>query len=113
MNIPPVVNAYFAADRGHDADALAQVFSTDAVVEDEGTLHEGVNAIRAWWLAAKEKYHPVAEPIEMTGTGNKISVRTKVTGKFPNSPATLEFLFTLESDKIVELKIHLWSRFSR
>lgn len=105
MDIAAVVNAYFEADRGHDADALAQVFSTDAVVDDEATLHEGINAIRAWWLAAKEKYHHVAEPIEMTGTGNKVSVRAKVTGQFPNSPVTLEFLFTLDNDKIVELRI--------
>lgn len=106
MRIPAVVKAYFAADKGRDADALAQVFATDAVVDDEAALHEGIDEIRAWWLAAKAKYNHVAEPIEMTGTGDKISVRAKVTGTFPNSPATLDFLFTLQNDQIIQLKIN-------
>jgi len=105
MHIPPVVNAYFEADKGDDADALAQLFSSQAVVEDEGARHEGVNAIRAWWLAAKRKYHPVAEPLESSGTGNEVSVRAKVTGQFPNSPATLGFLFTVENGEIAALRI--------
>lgn len=106
MNLPTAVNAYFAADKGVDADALTKAFSIDAVVADEGSLHAGRNAIRAWWLAAKEKYHHVAEPVEVIDAGDKTCVRAKVTGNFPNSPATLAFLFTIENDEIVQLKIH-------
>ncbi|KAA6133465.1 nuclear transport factor 2 family protein [Cupriavidus cauae] len=105
MNIPAVVNAYFEADRGNDAEAIARAFATDAVLEDEGTRHQGVGAIRAWWLAAKAKYRHVAEPIEMSRTGDEIAVRARVSGEFPNSPITLEFLFTVEGDKIVGLTI--------
>jgi hypothetical protein len=47
MQLPSGVKAYFEADKGDDADALAQVFSGEAVVEDEGARHEGVDAIRA------------------------------------------------------------------
>lgn len=106
MDIHPVVNAYFEADKDSDAEALARVFASDAVVKDEGGLHEGVNAIRVWWSAAKEKYHHVAEPIEAEGTGSKFSVRAKVAGQFPNSPVMLDFLFTLDQGKIAELEIH-------
>lgn len=106
MHIPPVVNAYFEADKGRDADALSQIFSGTAVVEDEGGRHEGLVAIRAWWLAAKQKYHHVAEPIESSTADNKVTVRAKVTGQFPNSPVTLEFLFTVENGRIVALRIH-------
>jgi SnoaL-like protein len=105
MHIPSVVKAYFDADQGGDADALAQVFSGEAVVEDEGARYEGRDAIRAWWLAAKRKYRHVAEPIDSSGAGNKISVRAKVSGQFPNSPATLEFLFTVNNGEIVALRI--------
>jgi len=66
MHIPSVVKAYFEADRGENADALAQVFSGEAVVEDLGP---------------------------------------RVSGQFPNSPATLEFLFTVEQGEIVALRI--------
>lgn len=105
MELPSAVNAYFEADRGGDADALGRAFSADAVVRDEGAAHEGIEAIRAWWRAAKDKYHHVAEPVGMTGTGNEVSVRARVSGRFPGSPATLDFVFTLADDGIVGLDI--------
>ncbi|WP_119681604.1 nuclear transport factor 2 family protein [Indioceanicola profundi] len=105
MDLPSAVNAYFKVDKGQDGDAMAQVFSTNAVVKDERSVHAGIEAIRAWWLAAKAKYHHVAEPIEMTRIGNRVSVRAEVSGRFPNSPAMLEFVFTLGSNKVTELEI--------
>lgn len=105
MHIPSVVKAYFEADNGGDAEALIPLFSTTAVVEDEGARHEGMSAIRTWWLAAKRKYHHVAQPIESSGAGDKVSVRAKVTGQFPSSPATMGFFFTIDDGKIVALRI--------
>jgi SnoaL-like protein len=105
MQLPSGVKAYFEADKSDDADALAQAFSGAAVVEDEGGRYQGIDAIRAWWLAAKRKYHYVAEPIESSCAGNDICVRAKVSGQFPTSPATLEFLFTVDNGEIVALRI--------
>ncbi|MEJ0040350.1 MAG: nuclear transport factor 2 family protein [Gammaproteobacteria bacterium] len=105
MQPPSGVKAYFEADKGDDADAWLGYFPAEAVVEDEGARYKGVDAIRAWWLAAKRKYHHVAEPIESSGAGNEVSVRAKVSGQFPNSPATLEFLFTVDNGEIVALRI--------
>lgn len=105
MDMPGVVKAYFDADKRNDPDALAAVFSADAVVKDEGTRHQGVGAIRNWWMAAKQKYHHVAEPIETAGADDKVSVHATVTGEFPNSPATLDFSFTVKNGKIVGLEI--------
>ncbi|WP_439626806.1 nuclear transport factor 2 family protein [Shinella sp.] len=105
MDMPDAVKAYFDADRRNDPDALAAVFSVGAVVKDEGRRREGVGEIRSWWVAAKERYHHVAEPIETTGAGDSVSVRAVVTGQFPNSPASLDFSFTLMDDRIVGLEI--------
>lgn len=105
MDMPEIVKAYFDAERRNDVDALAAVFATDAVVKDEGAVHVGTGAIRRWWLAAKEKTHHVTAPIDMAGSGDKVSVCALVTGDFPNSPATLDFAFTLEHGKIVALEI--------
>ncbi|MDQ0349639.1 hypothetical protein J2S76_004090 [Ancylobacter vacuolatus] len=44
-------------------------------------------------------------PIELAGSGDKVSVCALVSGDFPNSPATLDFAFTIEQGKIVELEI--------
>ena len=105
MNLPAPVEKYFAADQRQDGDAVMSAFTTDAVARDEGAEHQGAAAIRAWWLAAKQKYHHVAEPLEMTDTDGSVAVRARVSGRFPNSPATLTFSFTLAGDLIVGLEI--------
>ncbi len=105
MDMPVIVKTYFDADRRNDADSLAELFSVDAVVKDEGARHKGLNAIRSWWVAAKERYQHVVEPIETTLADDQVSVRAKVSGKFPNSPATLVFSFTTKDDKIIALEV--------
>ncbi|MDQ0512118.1 hypothetical protein QOZ99_003020 [Angulomicrobium amanitiforme] len=103
--MPKIVKAYFDAEHRNDPDALAGVFSTEAIVKDEGAVHRGPRAIRDWWVAAKERTHHVTAPIELAGSDDKVSVRARVSGDFPNSPVTLEFAFTIEQGKIVELEI--------
>ncbi|GLK71749.1 nuclear transport factor 2 family protein [Ancylobacter dichloromethanicus] len=105
MNMPEIVKAYFDADIRNDADALVATFAAEGVVKDEGALHQGRRAIRDWWLAAKEKAHHVTTPVELTGSGDKVSVRALVSGDFSNSPATLDFAFTIEQGRIVGLEI--------
>lgn len=106
MNMPDIVKAYFDADRGHGPDALAELFATDAVVGDDGDRHEGIDAILAWWTAAKAKYNHVAEPLEATCAGETVVVHATVTGQFPSSPTVLEYTFAIKDDKIVALRIH-------
>ncbi|ESJ12472.1 hypothetical protein B551_0214500 [Cupriavidus sp. HPC(L)] len=106
MDIPTVVDAYFEADKGDDADALVSLFLPNAGVNDESARHQGREAIRAWWQAAKEKYRHVAEPVEAAGNDTEVRVRARVSGQFPNSPVTLQFVFTIEKGKIAELSIH-------
>lgn len=105
MDMPDIVTAYFEADRRNDPDALVAAFAADAVVEDEGARHEGGRAIRSWWVAAKDEFHHVAEPIESTAAGDQVSVRARVSGDFPNSPATLDFSFTVKDGRIAALEI--------
>ena len=105
MDMPETVKAYFDAERRNNADALTALFSTDAIVKDEGAVHRGPSAIRDWWVAAKEKTHHVTAPLDLGGSGDHISVCALVSGDFPNSPATLDFVFTLQDGKIVELDI--------
>lgn len=105
MNNYPVIDDFFERDGNGDIEALIELFLHDAVVKDEKASHRGVNAIRAWWEAAKRKYGHVAEPIEMIVTDNHVAVRAKVCGQFPNSPVTLKYLFSIEEDKIAELEI--------
>lgn len=105
MDMPESVKAYFDAERRNDPDALAAAFAAGAVVRDEGGVHQGIPAIRRWWVAAKEKTHHVTAPIELAGSGDTVSVCALVSGDFPNSPATLDFAFRIVQGKIVELEI--------
>lgn len=105
MNMPGIVNMYFEADRRNDADALLATFAVEAVVEDEGARHQGVAAIREWWVAAKKAAQYVAEPMEATVEGDRALVRAKVSGQFPGSPVMLTHAFTIKDDRIVGLEI--------
>jgi ketosteroid isomerase-like protein len=105
-DIPEVVSAYFDANQANDVDALNQIFSDSAIVEDDGSLYRGIVEIRTWWLAMKEKYQYFLELIEVSNTHHISTVLTQVSGNFPNSPVKLKFQFTLENGKVVKLRIY-------
>lgn len=105
LSIPTSVAAYYNADNANDADALAEAFTPRASVRDDGLAHTGRAAIRSWWLAAKVRYHSRAEPLEAKRDGEIVTVRTRVSGQFPDSPATLTFNFSLAGDRIAHLEI--------
>jgi ketosteroid isomerase-like protein len=105
MKLPTSIEAYFAADAAQDGSTFAAAFAPDAVVQDEGETHHGPEAIRAWWLAAKAKYHHTAEPLEMAEAEGKTVVRARVSGDFPGSPAVLSFTFGMAGEEIRDLRI--------
>ncbi|MEF3124946.1 nuclear transport factor 2 family protein [Rhizobium leguminosarum] len=105
MDMPGIINTYFEADRRNDANALLDTFAVEAFVEDERARHQGVAAIREWWVAAKKAAQYVAEPLECTVDCDKALIRAKVSGQFPGSPVTLTYDFAIKDGKIVSLEI--------
>ncbi|MVT51004.1 nuclear transport factor 2 family protein [Bradyrhizobium yuanmingense] len=105
MNLPRTIEAFFDADARNDPDALVAAFSPNGSVTDEGVLHQGSDAVRNWWRAAKDKYHHVAVPVEVASAGDKVRVRATVTGRFPRSPAVLNFTFTIANGEIASVEI--------
>ncbi|MFV1850326.1 MAG: nuclear transport factor 2 family protein [Thalassospira sp.] len=105
MDMPEILSAYFAADKGKDPSVLSNVFASDAIVHDEGQDHVGADAIRDWWLAAKAKYNHVAEPIDVHQAGDETVVRAKVSGQFPNSPIELRYFFVIKEGKVAEMGV--------
>ena len=61
-------------------------------MSDEGQTIRGLRASQAWRLETAKK-------------DGKTVVSTKLTGDFPGSPITLDFVFTLEGGKIAALEI--------
>jgi hypothetical protein len=86
-------------------EALAQCFTEDAVVRDEGQTIEGLAAIKQWKAETRKKYQHKIEPLASIEKDGKTIVTNRLTGNFPGSPIELEFVFTLDRDKIAALEI--------
>ena len=104
LDLPTPIAAYFTADRG-DSEAVADCFTEDAVVKDEGHTHRGRAAIRQWKADAATRYQYTSEPFACERKDGTIVVTSRLEGNFPGSPVNLRFFFGLEGDKIASLEI--------
>ena len=104
-NLPKPIALYIAAENSGDIEALAKCFAESAMVRDENQTIEGLDAIKKWKAETKKKYQHTIEPLAFTQKDDKIIVTNRLTGNFPGSPVELEFVFTLDSNKIASLEI--------
>jgi hypothetical protein len=105
VDLPLPIATYVAAENSGDTEALAQCFSEDAVVRDEGKTVKGLAAIKQWKAETRTKYQHTVEPLSCVRKEGKAIVTNRLAGNFPGSPIELEFAFTLSGDKIVSLEI--------
>ena len=105
LPLPKPIEVFMSSENTHDTDALAECFAPDATVQDEGQTLQGLTAIKAWRSETATKYQHTLEPVAASACGDKTVVSTKLTGNFPGSPVTLDFVFTLEGGKIAALEI--------
>lgn len=105
IDLPIPIAIYIAAENGGDPEALAQCFADDAVVRDEGQTIEGLTAIKRWKAETRKKYQHMIAPLAVAQKDGKTIVTNRLTGNFPGSPIELEFVFTLEGNKIASLEI--------
>lgn len=106
ITLPQPIAAYFAADRAKSA-SVADCFTENAIVKDEGKTHVGREAIRQWKMQASSQYSYVSQPVALEKDGERSVVTSRVTGNFPGSPVDLRYKFLLENDKISHLEIAL------
>ena len=104
LNLPEPIAAYFEADR-RDAYAVANCFTKDGVVIDEGSTYEGLDAIEAWKTAATNEFNYTVAPLRIQQQENSWIVTGRVTGNFSGSPVDLQYVFTLGRGKIALLEI--------
>jgi hypothetical protein len=105
VDLPTPIAIYVDAENRGDVEALAQCFSEDAVVRDEDQTIQGLAAIKQWKAETRKKYQHTVEPLASAQKGGKTIVTNRLTGNFPGSPIELEFVFTLDGNKIVSLDI--------
>ena len=105
LPLPQPIERFMSSENTHDLQALADCFTAHATVRDEGQTMQGLEAIKGWRLETGRKYRHTVEPIAVIARDGKTLVSTKLTGDFPGSPITLDFVFTLEGGKIAALEI--------
>jgi hypothetical protein len=104
LDLPTPVANFFSADTS-DSEAVAQCFTENAVVKDEGRTFKGRVAIRQWKADASAKYQYTSEPFVCERRDGQVIVTSRLTGNFPGSPVNLRFIFRLEGEKIESLEI--------
>lgn len=105
IELPGAIAAYFDNDRKGNATAIAESFTQDAVVIDEGNTYTGRDAIRKWMANASTKYTYTVEPFSIQEEGEKTVVSSHLVGNFPGSPVDLRYFFVINGDKISRLEI--------
>jgi len=104
-SLPTPIATYLAAENSGDTKVLDECFAENAVVRDEDQTIKGLAAIKQWKTETKRKYQHTLEPLASLQKDGKIIVTNRLAGNFPGSPIELEFVFTLEGNKIASLEI--------
>lgn len=104
LTLPEPIAAYFAA-QSQTPEALAQCFTPQASVMDEGRTYTGHEAIAAWKAAASAQYRYTTQPLALEPQEQFQVVRARVSGNFPGSPVDLHHCFRLDGNLIAALEI--------
>jgi hypothetical protein len=104
IDLPEPIADYFSANRVN-GDAVVRLFTSNAVVKDEGHTYTGIEAIRKWSTEASARYRYTAVPLASEKQGDTTVVTSRLIGSFPGSPVTLRYFFRLERGKISFLEI--------
>ncbi|SNT65774.1 SnoaL-like domain-containing protein [Asanoa hainanensis] len=106
MNLPDTITAYLKAHQARDVETALAVFTSDAVVRDDGHTHRGTAEIRDWLGGAAVEY---TFTTELTGASRvdaeHYDVRQRLEGDFPGGVVDLHFRFTLRGGAVSELVI--------
>ena len=105
VKLPRIINDYVKASNAHDVKSILSCFSDDASVRDEGKELPGKEKIGGWIAETVEKYKFQFKPLSIKEDNVGVVVPMEVSGTFDGSPVTLDYHFTIESDKIRSLTI--------
>jgi hypothetical protein len=103
---PEIIDRYLRLATGSDTAALAECFTPDAVVTDDGRTYHGRDEIRAWRDSVASAFEYTARVLQTeAGADGRHVVTALVEGSFPGSPLQLRYAFTLRDNRISELII--------
>ena len=103
--LPRPIQSYVDASNAHDVKSILACFADDAVVRDENTTRRGKIDIERWAGETIDKYKFRFRPVNAERCANETVVSVEVSGRFPGSPVTLDYHFTVANEKISSLII--------
>jgi hypothetical protein len=90
-----------------DIDKLDACFAQDAVIHDVGEDNKiiGLDAIKRFTKASKEKYDLTVTIQHIDNTGERLKITTLASGNFPGSPQYFHYEFTMVRGLIQNIDI--------
>ncbi|WP_206486824.1 nuclear transport factor 2 family protein [Rhodococcus sp. KRD162] len=105
MNESQIIERYFELATLADSEPYFAQFTPDAVVEDEGREHHGIDEIRRWRTEVPQVHYDVLSTVE-SGPGRVATA--EISGDFPGSPVNLSYYVeTAEDGRISVLRIRV------
>ena len=105
-NLPRVIERFVEASNARDLDRCDACFAADAVVEDEGRTHRGIDEVREWKRETENRYTYTIEPTDLDQRNGQTILTATLAGNFPGSPVDLKYEFTIIEGAIKALRIH-------
>jgi hypothetical protein len=103
--LPEPIARYVEANAQLDADRMLEPFAADAVVDDNGVVHQGHDAIRSLLEEAVIPVKAIFTPDSVRHENGQVVVEGPAHGDFPGSPIRFTYRFTLDNDAITALEI--------
>lgn len=101
MSDDDAVSRFVRAKQEGDVDAALACFAPDAVVQDDGREHVGVDAIRAWMEDVSSTFELTYDIVGAKHDATTTVADVAVAGNFPGSPITFRY-----DARVAENRIH-------
>jgi len=103
--LPTPIADYVEANARLDVDRMLKPFAADAVIHDNGGVHQGLDEIRSLLEEAVIPVKAIFTPDNVRHENGQVVVEGPGHGDFPGSPLRFTYRFTLENDAITALEI--------
>jgi len=99
------VETYLNTSKDQLGPILANLFTDDAIVHDDGRTYVGIDAISGWTEAVAAAFSYTRTITDVRLRTNAAIVRARLEGNFPGSPIELHHHFSLAGERISALTI--------
>ena len=111
MKIPKPIATFIEATNKHNSQEFLNVIADTAVIHDEGHDYHGIAEIKEWSDEKVFGAKVTLEPLKIIDQPGNTVITMKIDGNFDKTglpdPLIMDFHFTIDSDKISGLSIHL------